>query len=409
VRPRLVRHSGKKRLTVTVPGPMPTDAASWTDATARFAKLLADEIDDADLFACDFSTSTEVERTVGRIVLLDAYSPYFALWMVCICGIPSITLTGTVEDWRRIRARVDAVAGFGLERWCRSLAPITDEFVRAASGDADPRFWERIYNPVDAYGGDHITGWIARFYPYLTGSTTDVPNGLLDLPIGEPRDVPTAPGHFYEGPGITSDLVPATLSRVIVNVNDQVAGGNGAVALHGGLVGIAQDPDGALRPVAGWYLAPAARDIHDAIERLVREHDTEPPQGHLPEGSAEVVALYSRVGGATLFGGGWRLVKADESRYVRCDANVLRGDRVFALSDGRSLVAATDGVAGVTYWLLCRLTMEGKAPYWRMADGPADIPVLGTSLAMILDAALDSGGDVAHLETGRLDQLVLSD
>ena len=35
----------------------------------------------------------------------------------------------------------------------------------------------------------------------------------------------------------------------------------------------------------------------------------------------------------------------------------------------------------------------------------ADVPLLGTSFVILLDAAMDSGGDVAHLETGRLDQL----
>jgi hypothetical protein len=44
-----------------------------------------------------------------------------------------------------------------------------------------------------------------------------------------------------------------------------------------------------------------------------------------------------------------------------------------------------------------------------LLDEAADVPVLGTSLALLLDAALDSGGDVAHLETGRLDQLYPSD
>jgi hypothetical protein len=33
------------------------------------------------------------------------------------------------------------------------------------------------------------------------------------------------------------------------------------------------------------------------------------------------------------------------------------------------------------------------------------VPVYGTSLALLLDAALDSGGDIAHLETTRLSQL----
>jgi hypothetical protein len=42
---------------------------------------------------------------------------------------------------------------------------------------------------------------------------------------------------------------------------------------------------------------------------------------------------------------------------------------------------------------------------FRLVGEPADVSVYGTSSAWLLDAALDSGGDIAHLETGRLDQL----
>lgn len=411
LRPRLVRHTGKKRLTVTVEA-MPNDAASWANTTESFAKLLAREIDDADLFECDFSTSTDVERTAGRVVLLDVYSPYFSLWLTSICGIPSITLTGTVEDWRRIRVRVDAIAGFGLQTWCRSLAPIADQFVRAAAGHPELAFWQRIYKPIDAYGGDVITGWVARFYPYLNGATVDVPNRLLELPIGEPRDVPADPGGFYNGPGIVSTAVPATLSHVVVNVNDRICGDNRAVALHAGLVGVAQDPDGALRPVAGWYVAPAALELDDVIDRIVGEHDTTPAQEVPEEAPAEVVALYHRIGSATLFNGRWRLVPPDERRYVDCGNLDLLTQTLFELADGRTVAAAFDLSASTTYWLLCRVAEvdEPGRPVarLRLADDAADVVVLGTSLAMLLDAALDSDGDVAHLETGRLDQITIA-
>jgi hypothetical protein len=405
--PRLVRHTGKKRLTVTTDGAMPHDADSWAHTTEMFAKLLAAEVIDADLFACDFSTSTDVERTAGRVVLLDACSPYFSLWWVCVCGIPSVTLTGTVEDWRRIRARVDTIAGFGLQTWCRSLAPIADEFVRAAAGDPDPQFWRRIYNPIDAYGGDVITGWAARFYPYLTHITADVPNPLLELPIGEPRDVTTEPGGRYTGPGVQSSSIPATLSRVVVNVNDRVSGDNRVVALYAGLVGVAQDPDGALRPVAGWHVTPAVMEIDDVIDRMVREHHTTPPQNVPGDAPVEVIALYHRVGSATLFGGRWRLVPANERRYV--EFLNLWTETLIELADGRTIAAATDVSTTLTYWVLCRVAETSEpgqsTPRYRLADDPADVPLLGTSLAILLDAAMDSDGDVVHLETGRLNHL----
>ncbi|MGI5242067.1 DUF4419 domain-containing protein [Dactylosporangium sp. CA-139066] len=48
LRPRLVRHTGKKRLTVTIDGAVPHDTASWAHTTELFTKLLAAEIIDPD-------------------------------------------------------------------------------------------------------------------------------------------------------------------------------------------------------------------------------------------------------------------------------------------------------------------------------------------------------------------------
>jgi hypothetical protein len=415
LRPRLVSHPGRKRLTVTVDGPMPADAGSWARAVEMFGKLLADGIRDAEVFECDFSTSTDVERTAGRIVLLDAYSPYFAVWMKFVCGIPSITLTGTAGDWQKIRNRVGAIARFGLEDWCRSLAPITDQFVRAASGDVDVAFWRRIYSPADAYGGEVITGWAARLYPYLTNNgVTGEPNPLLDLPIDQPRDLTATGGFGYQGPGIRSDRVPAVLSKVTVNVNDIVGGDNRVVALHAGLVGVTQDDDGALRPVAGWHLAPAAADINEVIDRLIASHQVTPPSpARMWIASAEVTAIYDRIGSATMFGGSWRLVPVAQHRQAWVAGSHRSILAIIDLPDGRSIAATTGKTGQITHWITCRLTETGtghpaglRPRRAHLADDPADVPVYGTSLALLLDAALDSGGDIAHLETTRLGHLI---
>lgn len=417
LRPRLVNHSGRRRLTVTM-DQVPADAGSWADAVEHFTKLLGAEIRDAEIFECDFTTSTDVERTAGRIVLMDAYSPYFAFWLTAVCGIPVITVTGIPEDWQKIRDRVEVIADFGLEEWCRSLIPITDQFVRAASGDVDVSFWKRIFNPADAYGGDVITGWVARLYPYLkTGGVIGRPNPLLELPIDEPRDLTPSGFPGYQGPGIRSDAVPATLPKVTVNITDRNAGDNRQVSLYAGLAGVAQDEDGALRPVAGWHLSPAAADINEVIGRLIDEAEVTPPLPHdrRAEGTAEVIALYERIGAATFFGGTWRLLPVMEHRRASIGTAYRSVEAIIDLADGRSIAATTAGMGQVTHWITCRMPEAEDQGRIRVSparadllDDPADVPVYGTSLAMILDAALDSGGDISHLETGRLSDLFLT-
>lgn len=412
LRPQLVGHAGRRRLEVITESSMPLEY--WRDLVAAVTKQLASASNETDLFECGFTTSTDVDRLASQIVMLDAYSPYFTYWARFVCGIPSITLTGTVDDWRTIRSRIDRLSVFDLDPWMRSLVPIADQFVRAADGDVDTAFWRRIYSPADAYGGEVVTGWATRFYPYLTGKgTLDYPNPMLDLPIDEPRDITSNDVMGYRGPGLRTDSVPATLSRVIVNINDQIRADNQVVALHAGLIGVGQDEDGALRPLAGWYLAPAQIEIEDVLDRIVRGHETTAPEpARLMFATGELQALYRRVGSASLFGGAWRLIPASNLRGAPRGAHTLKLVPIFELAEGRCLAAAEDHHSEQLHWVLGRFE---EAPlgtygvlnvqYLRLIDEPAGVPVYGRSLAHILDAALDSGGDIEHLQTGYLDEL----
>jgi hypothetical protein len=424
LRPRLVRHHRRKRLTVTTNG-VPADADAWARAIDDYRALLAEEISDgrARLFECDFSTSTDVDRLASQIVLLDAYSPYFSLWMICICGIPSITLTGTTDDWRRIRERLDVVAELDLGFWCRSLAPILDQFVSATGGAIDLDFWRRIYNPFDAYGGELITGWITRLYPYVEYSgRVDTPNPMLDLPIDEPKQRTTATQRNYAGPGLRSDSVPAVLSRVTVHIVDRAAGEQRSVDIVAGVTAVTQDDDGALRPIAGWYLESATVKMDKVLERIVAEHKfvraPSVTNHRYLQGPAEVIELFSQLDSATMFDGAntWRLRSPREHHQVGVErSGQFSIQRIADIPAGRSLCAATRHSTGQVYWLVCRIEepqqsepgeIEVMAGAAKALDLPDEIRILAGSLASILDAALVSNGDIDHLEVGRFYDLL---
>lgn len=403
---------------------MPSEASGWAATVAQFRTLLAAEIGEgpARLFECDFSTSTGVDRLASQIVLLDVYAPYFSYWLAIVCGIPEITLLGTVNDWRRIRERIDVIAEFDLARWCRSLAPIADQFVRAARGDVDVAFWRRIYNPVDAYGGDRITGWITRLYPYVKGEgSLDRPNPMLELPIGEPKNKTTLASRSYFGPGLSSTDVPAMVSRVTVHIEDQLRKELRSVALVAGVTAVTQDDDGALRPIAGWHLEADSPRIGDIAEQLLREHGATPAAAgsnglHL-NGPAEVTELFHSIESATLFRDQrpWRLRSPSEHHFVRIEgAGRFSVSRIADLPDSHSLCVATNHATGESHWLTCRIeevTLERHGVplipgYATAVDPPAEIRLLGKSLAAILHVALATDGDIDHLELGRLDELL---
>jgi hypothetical protein len=77
---------------------------------------------------------------------------------MCVCGIPEVTIEGTSDDWRRIRARIEVLETFGLDWWVSRLRPILDEFVHAADGKPDREFWQAIYKPKKFYFAESATG-----------------------------------------------------------------------------------------------------------------------------------------------------------------------------------------------------------------------------------------------------------
>ena len=249
LRPRLVRHHGKQELAAAI---QDLSLASVKSAIANFSAQIRDHTDPVlhETLVCNFSTTTPTIRTASEVVLMDAYSSYFEYAMRFVCGIPKITVTGSLEDWQRIQSRIEVLATFGLEWWTARLRPILDELVRTASGEPNVEFWQAIYKPKWAYGDSIVTGWIADLFPYLGDAPGRRRNHLLECErekwaIAVERGV----GHGVFPSGLASVPVQVSFPNEAKLELDLVAG----------FMGVEQNPDDlALTPVVSWCLTERA-------------------------------------------------------------------------------------------------------------------------------------------------------
>lgn len=245
LRERFVDHQGQATITVRrddfVPG---SPSNPWPEAFGAFSDEVARVIGrKRDLIVADFSTTGPAERAASEVVLLDAMRPYFRQRLYTMCGVPRVTLFGTVEDWRSIQERARMFGEFGLEAWVRALEPVLEQLVSASRGQPDPSFWRSFYKHDAMSGGPYVTGWVNVFFPFLRadeqGELAPNPHALAWSPDA----------------GARSDDFPSGVSRAPFEwrVLDRTL----AMELLGGFAGVSQDPDTlAVRPEIGWAVRP---------------------------------------------------------------------------------------------------------------------------------------------------------
>lgn len=235
----------------------------WPEVFQAFSDGIAAHIGrQRDLVVCDFSTTGPCERAASEIVLMDAMQQYFEYRMSTLCGIPEITLEGTVDDWASIRRRVKALEEYDLDFWITGLAPVLDKLVATAKGQIDVAFWRSLFKLHDRSGGPLVTGWINTLFPYLRSDDKRRRNewvstwaaGLSKGAAGGPKE----------------SEIPVGLS--IAPFKWSYLGSIFPMELLGGFVGVAQDADTlALRPAIGW----AVRDA-DASARQATPEEPQP-------------------------------------------------------------------------------------------------------------------------------------
>jgi Domain of unknown function (DUF4419) len=199
-----------------------------------------------DMLDPSFSTTTAITKAAMQIQTMAALSPYFDYKVWTKCGLPTVTLLGTTDDWNGIVRRVEAFGEF-YPRWAHEpLLQTVTEFAAASAGNVNPSFWTRFVKGLEGSGSYDVSGEINAFFPYLLG---DEPNEALTQP--RQRDgsrVAAERGHF-----------PGSVASVPVLWN--YYGTEYKMRLAAGHVGTAIDVSTGVpsyRPITGWALGEQA-------------------------------------------------------------------------------------------------------------------------------------------------------
>lgn len=251
VRKRFVDHEGKAQIVIRrdsfIKGAPDND---WEGAFAEFSDQIKGHIGSKnhEMIVADFSTTKATERAASEVVLMDAMQSYFEYGMMTCCGIPDVELTGTVEDWERLRHKIDGWAFDGdadLKWWTDPLTIVLDTFVAAAKGDINREWWENFYKEKSQGGSGAITkvtGWINWFFPYTYSDRRS--KELVRNPKMGVR------GIEY-GDGLTESQYPGSLSKVPFEWN--YYGDCFNMELVAGITAVRQDPNSfAVAPNVGW-------------------------------------------------------------------------------------------------------------------------------------------------------------
>ncbi|RIB16074.1 hypothetical protein C2G38_1970860 [Gigaspora rosea] len=199
-RKRFVKHEGKEKVLINVDDILGENPHEKTlEAINRLVTETdkrVEKIDLTQLLECDFSTTTSISLTASRIVLLDMVKAYFNFEMVCACGIPKVTLEGTLEDWTKLQEKVIKLRNLNLELdfWLNRLEPVILKLIDTYRGEIDEEFWSKVMS-LRSYGSGGeatISGWISAFFPYdRTGQALhsnsldryDIPDGVVEVPF----------------------------------------------------------------------------------------------------------------------------------------------------------------------------------------------------------------------------------
>ncbi|CAG8586472.1 1074_t:CDS:1 [Scutellospora calospora] len=250
-RHKFVKHEGKKNICIFVGDIISgnTLEGDWQEAVDRLVMKVdenVEKIELKELLECDFSTTTSTSLTASRIVLLDMVKAYFSYEFSTLCGIPKVTLEGTLEDWNKLQEKVIRLRKLDLELdfWLDRLEPVIWNLVATYRGEIDEDFWGRIMRIDEVFGsggGTYISGWMLAFFPY----------SRLGKPFSNERTrISNIPDGMIEVPFIIDGNISLKFIAGFVGANQEILENSNNESI--------------VSPIIGWFITDDVKDSSDS-------------------------------------------------------------------------------------------------------------------------------------------------
>ena len=208
VREKYVHFEGKKNICINRLGIFPEEATKETwegiinEIVEEIEKHIGKEI--SSNLQSDFSTTNPVTLATSQVSIMSAMKQYFVYKVLMGgCGVSSITLEGSLDDWKKIKSKLEFLSSKALKWWTKHLIPIIDNIIKTKEYyDKNKKinnelidFWKgmiKLKGKGDMYEPHIINGWIIKFIPDLSDqkpklyeeiSEVDVPDQIISCPL----------------------------------------------------------------------------------------------------------------------------------------------------------------------------------------------------------------------------------
>lgn len=172
LRPLFVNFDGKKKLKIFRDDFDFIYATSdqWMDSIPdmvnEIAKYTGQKI--IDVLTPTFTTTTIISRCVAQMSIMKIMDSYFTYTFCGGCGLPYVTIEGSLEDWQKIVMKLEELRKYKIEWWVDKLIPIINEICETKKGNINKKFWNEMIKikKGNDYDPGFVNGWFTNFFPF---------------------------------------------------------------------------------------------------------------------------------------------------------------------------------------------------------------------------------------------------